>query len=377
VRDVQTQQKVGLGRAHAEPSGMVAACFRAPQSGHPPRGNLDFRRIAHLPDDSHGEDEAPLPLYADTVTSLAVGLAAGALVLGLAATVIALRVASRLDGAREEGRRTRKLAEVTSTLDLDVLLERTLAATCALPGVESASVALTGQPGAPLVVASTPGDPEGAAGASVTLLDEDGREIGTLTAFPHSRAEEPALDELADAAGPALARAQRYREARLQADLDALTGLHNRRYFHETLVRECARSRRYDRRLALVVVDLDDFKSVNDRIGHLAGDDVLALVAERLRSVVRGADVACRIGGDEFAVILPEASRPDAERLYGRIKAALSFDLPAEAERLEISAGVAELGPEDDATSLFQRADEALYRSKAAGKGQVQAAKDR
>jgi diguanylate cyclase (GGDEF)-like protein len=318
-----------------------------------------------------------VPLYADTVTSLAVGLAAGALVLRLAATVIALRVASRLDGAREEGRRTRKLAEVTSTLDLDVLLERTLAATCALPGVESASVALTGQPGAPLVVASTPGDPEGAAGASVTLLDEDGREIGTLTAFPHSRAEEPALDELADAAGPALARAQRYREARLQADLDALTGLHNRRYFHETLVRECARSRRYDRRLALVVVDLDDFKSVNDRIGHLAGDDVLALVAERLRSVVRGADVACRIGGDEFAVILPEASRPDAERLYGRIKAALSFDLPAEAERLEISAGVAELGPEDDATSLFQRADEALYRSKAAGKGQVQAAKDR
>jgi diguanylate cyclase (GGDEF)-like protein len=309
-----------------------------------------------------------VPLYADTVTSLAVGLAAGALVLRLAATVIALRVASRLDGAREEGRRTRKLAEVTSTLDLDVLLERTLAATCALPGVESASVALTGQPGAPLVVASTPGDPEGAAGASVTLLDEDGREIGTLTAFPHSRAEEPALDELADAAGPALARAQRYREARLQADLDALTGLHNRRYFHETLVRECARSRRYDRRLALVVVDLDDFKSVNDRIGHLAGDDVLALVAERLRSVVRGADVACRIGGDEFAVILPEASRPDAERLYGRIKAALSFDLPAEAERLEISAGVAELGPEDDATSLFQRADEALYRSKAAGK---------
>jgi hypothetical protein len=141
---------------------MVAACFRAPQSGHPPRGNLDFRRIAHLPDDSHGEDEAPVPLYADTVTSLAVGLAAGALVLGLAATVIALRVASRLDGAREEGRRTRKLAEVTSTLDLDVLLERTLAATCALPGVESASVALTGQSGAPLAVAST-GYPEGAA----------------------------------------------------------------------------------------------------------------------------------------------------------------------------------------------------------------------
>ena len=318
-----------------------------------------------------------MPLYADTVTSLAVGLAAGALVLGLVATAIALHVARRLDGAREEGRRTRKLAEVTSTLDLDVLLERTLAATCALPGVEAASVALTGQPGAPLVVASTPGAPEGTAGASVPLLDEDGREIGTLTAFPHRQAEGPALDELADAAGPALARAQRFREARLQADLDALTGLHNRRYFHETLARECARARRYDRRLALVVVDIDDFKSVNDRIGHLAGDDVLALVAERLRSVVRGADVACRIGGDEFAVILPGRAGQRLAPLRPHQGRSCSFGLPADAARLEISAGVAELGPEDDATSLFQRADEALYGSKAAGKGQVQAAKDR
>ena len=98
-----------------------------------------------------------------------------------------------------------------------------------------------------------------------------------------------------------------FREARQLADLDALTGLHNRRFFHETLVREVARAHRYDRQLALVVFDLDDFKDVNDRIGHLAGDTVLAEAAERVRSVVRSADVACRIGGDEFAVIVPES----------------------------------------------------------------------
>lgn len=314
-----------------------------------------------------------MPLFADTAT----WIAAGAAVLALAAAALAVRVAQALEAAREEGRRTRKLAEVTSTLDLDVLLERTLATACALPGVEAAAIALQDQPGGPLLCASKPTPPEGAAGSTVPLLDEDGKAIGTLTAFPRGEAQREALKELAGAAGPALARAQRYREARLQADLDALTGLHNHRYFHETLERECARARRYERRLALIVVDIDDFKSVNDRIGHLAGDDVLAAVAERLRSVVRGADVACRIGGDEFAVILPEASLPDAERLYGRIENAIASGLTAGGVRLHVSAGVAELGPKDDAVSLFQRADEALYRSKAGGKGQVQAPENR
>ena len=88
-------------------------------------------------------------------------------------------------------------------------------------------------------------------------------------------------------AGPAIENARRFREARHQADLDALTGLHNRRYFHETLARETARAQRYNRRLALIVFDLDDFKAINDRIGHLAGDTVLAEVAERVRDVVR------------------------------------------------------------------------------------------
>jgi diguanylate cyclase (GGDEF)-like protein len=153
--------------------------------------------------------------------------------------------------------------------------------------------------------------------------------------------------------------------------VDALTGLHNRRYFHETLRRECARAHRYERRLALLLLDVDDFKAINDRLGHLAGDAVLAAVASRLQGAVRQADVACRVGGDELAVILPEAGEQDAEQLYRRIRFAVGSGSAGPAERVRLSAGIAALRHEDDAVSLFERADEALYRAKQAGKGRV------
>src|SRR5436305_1676198 len=122
----------------------------------------------------------------------------------------------------------------------------------------------------------------------------------------------------------ALENALRFREARRLADVDALTGLHNRRYFHETLLREVARAHRYSRKLALIVFDVDDFKHVNDRVGHLAGDAVLAEVAERVRSVLRRADVPCRVGGDEFAVMMPESTLDQADQLFVRLQAAIS-----------------------------------------------------
>ena len=164
------------------------------------------------------------------------------------------------------------------------------------------------------------------------------------------------------------------RRNRRLADLDSLTGLHNRRYFHETLAREVARARRYGRRLALIVLDLDDFKAINDRIGHLAGDAVLAETAERVRAVVRSADIACRVGGDEFAVVLPESSRADGDRLYRRLHSAVSSRPIGQAGHLTLSAGISELLPEEDSTAFFERADEALYRAKARGKGQIVAA---
>jgi diguanylate cyclase (GGDEF)-like protein len=179
------------------------------------------------------------------------------------------------------------------------------------------------------------------------------------------------LEELATRAGPAIENARRFREARQLADLDALTGMHNRRYFHETLAREVARAHRYDRNLALIIFDLDDFKAINDRIGHLSGDGVLAEAAERIREVVRSADIACRVGGDEFAVILPESQLGDADQLYARLQKAVSTRPVGQAGPLTISAGIAELQADDDAIAFFQRADHALYGAKEAGKGQV------
>jgi len=178
-----------------------------------------------------------------------------------------------------------------------------------------------------------------------------------------------ALEEVAERVAPAIENARRFREARKLADLDALTGLHNRRYFHETLAREVDRALRYQRRLSLVMIDVDSFKEINDRIGHLPGDAVLAEIAERIRRVVRSADIPCRVGGDELAVIVPEVEVGQARQLVGRIQRAVSSQPILRAGRVRVSAGVADLQPNDTPTSLFERADESLYAAKHAGKG--------
>ncbi len=317
--------------------------------------------------------------------------------------------------AEEEGERNRFLGELAGSIDLDEVLARTLEAAGSLPGVDAALVTLQSHDGKPIVATlglsaeeaerqAIAGPPDGRqarsiaisyrygsgeveangplihAGLAVPMLDDTGGQLGFLTVFTRSfgRAfgdeDTRELEELAVRAGPAIENARRFREARQLADLDALTGLHNRRYFHETLARECARAHRYTRKLALIVFDLDDFKEVNDRIGHLAGDAVLAEVSERVRDVVRSADIACRVGGDEFAVICPESSLEDGDQLYRRIQAAVASRSLGEGGKLYLSAGVAELRPDDDAVSFFQRADDALYRAKEAGKGRSAAA---
>lgn len=317
--------------------------------------------------------------------------------------------------AEEESRRSRMVGELTGTIDLDQVLSLTLEAAGALPGSDAALVLLSQtEEGKPLVATlglsleeaerhAVTGPPDGRLASSITLSytypkdadDADssvihaglavpmpGEEgaIGYLTIFTRraGRAfgEEDVreLESLARRAGPAIENARRFREARRLADLDALTGLHNRRFFHETLAREVARAHRYSRHLALIVFDLDDFKEINDKIGHLAGDAVLAEAAERILSAVRSADIACRVGGDEFAVVLPESSLDDADQLYRRIQAAVSSRPVGQVGKLFLSAGVAELLPEDDAVTFFERGDHALYRAKSAGKGQVVAA---
>jgi diguanylate cyclase (GGDEF)-like protein len=379
-----------------------------------------------------------LLLSDDSVTWIAVGLALGAVVVALAVAIVVLVALRRkpgepgvqgadpprheltraLDDAREEARRARELAEMATSVDLDTVLERVLEAAGRLRGVDAAMVVLPPAEGSnsePLVASigmtaeeavrqpvSGPASGQSAravriayrysaeepeeggdlfrGGLSVPLRDEDDEPIGTLAAFWRRSDREVAdaelahLEELARRAGPAIDNARRFREARQLADLDALTNLHNRRYFHETLAREATRAHRYDRRLSLVVFDIDDFKAINDRIGHLSGDAVLASVAERVQSAVRGADIACRVGGDEFAVILPESTIEDAEQLYKRVQFAVASRPLGPFERIRLSAGIAELRPEDDAKTFFERADEALYGAKESGKGRFNAA---
>jgi len=313
-----------------------------------------------------------------TTVLVAVVAALATLVVVLLALLAArMRELSRAgERAEEEGRRSRMVGEVGTSIDLDEVLSRTLEAAVEVTGADAARVSIEGLDGKPFVATLAGPVDGGQTRIAVPLVGEEG-ELGYLAVFSRSPAgsfDEAALTELellAARAGPAIDNAKRFREARQLADLDALTGLHNRRYFHETLAREVARAQRYDRRLALIVFDLDDFKQVNDRVGHLAGDAVLAEAAERVRDVVRSADIACRVGGDEFAVILPESTLADADQLYRRIQAAVSVRPLVQVGKLHLSAGVAELRSEDDGTSLFERADEALYRAKNAGKDQI------
>jgi diguanylate cyclase (GGDEF)-like protein/PAS domain S-box-containing protein len=160
-----------------------------------------------------------------------------------------------------------------------------------------------------------------------------------------------------------------------QALSDPLTGLPNKRHFAERMAQALAQARRRDSRVALLFLDLDGFKDVNDRLGHAAGDNLLKEVAARLGACVRAADTIARIGGDEFAVLLESNRSPDdAEFVAGKLVDALRAPFPlAEGEvRISCSVGVA-LFPADgeDFKTLLGHADMAMYRAKQAGKGRV------
>lgn len=143
---------------------------------------------------------------------------------------------------------------------------------------------------------------------------------------------------------------------------DALTGLANRGSFEQALAREVERARRYSRPLALLVCDLDAFKAHNDRHGHAAGDAALARVGEALRGLSRASDLPARIGGDEFAALLPETGASGARAFAEKLRRALSG---GPAEPLSLSIGIASL-PDDasDPKALFEAADRRLYEVK-------------
>jgi len=329
---------------------------------------------------------------------------------------LAQDLSEALDRAERESRRNRLLGELGGTVDLEELMDRVLDAAMEIPGIEAAMMVVEAQGGNPAaatrgmtaqeaakpptsgVAGALPGtitvsyrygrerETSGTdlirGGVFIPLMGRELRPIGTLSLFWRQPDAEPAqehieqAENLAESSIPAIENARRYGEARKLAETDALTGLFNQRYFHDTLRREVTRAHRYERNLALIVFDLDDFKSVNDEVGHLAGDRVLAQAADRLREAVRSVDVPCRIGGDEFAVILPESSAEDADQLYRRVHNSMrGVALGPEGHSLHLSAGIAELEHGDTAASIFERADAALYRAKDHGKDRADIAR--
>ena len=167
--------------------------------------------------------------------------------------------------------------------------------------------------------------------------------------------------------------AQAMRELHLLATRDALTGLLNRRAFEGLLQEELQRAQRLNHPLALVLVDLDHFKAVNDTFGHAAGDAVLVEAARRLEAEVRGIDRVARIGGEEFAVILMETPAHEAvivaQRLVANMKADPISAAPGINLTITLSAGVSVLPPEATNNGAFKEAaDRALYQAKHTGR---------
>jgi diguanylate cyclase (GGDEF)-like protein len=187
---------------------------------------------------------------------------------------------------------------------------------------------------------------------------------------------------VADHISLALANLSLRDRLRYQALHDTLTGLFNRRYLEETLERELRRVQRRAVPLGVIMLDLDHFKRFNDTYGHAGGDDLLRVLGKYLQTQVRQEDIACRYGGEEFVLILPEAPREAvlqrAEEIRQMVPRLQVFQEGKLLESTTVSLGVA-MFPEHGATGqeVIQAADDAMYQAKAAGRNRVVAAAER
>ncbi|MBV9125034.1 MAG: GGDEF domain-containing protein, partial [Planctomycetes bacterium] len=162
------------------------------------------------------------------------------------------------------------------------------------------------------------------------------------------------------------------------AILDPLTGVHNQRYLLEVLDRELHRSIRYHRRLALLLLDVDRFKSINDQLGHLGGDAALRALVFCIREVVRKEALFARYGGEEFAVVLPESNLEDGVRVAERIRSRVEtypFQYEGTRYSLTVSLGVAVYSGQGEMATqdLLRQADSSLYQAKGQGRNRVMA----
>ena len=278
-------------------------------------------------------------------------------------------------------------AERTRVSDAVARFGEALAAThdpvALLPVIVESTVEATGAAAGRLVVdgkeIARAGDPEAEATALAIPLGSDGAERAVLYLTPHGSDFSDEARELAHWLGSqtsiALENARLQRLVERQASTDGLTELANRRHFEEALEAELTRIERFGGGVALVLADLDDFKGVNDRFGHQAGDEVLRAFADILRETAREIDLAARYGGEEFAVLLPQTDLAGAEQLAERLRRAIASrplsPRPGSLIAVTASFGVAAFPDSPTPAALVAAADKALYRAKRLGKNCV------
>jgi diguanylate cyclase (GGDEF)-like protein len=187
--------------------------------------------------------------------------------------------------------------------------------------------------------------------------------VGTIVDRLFSAADLLFMAAVADQVAIAIDRARQFAS---EARTDHLTGLANRREFERVMEREVALAERHNRRLSLMMIDLDNLKRINDKLGHSAGDGALKVVAQQLLRVVRASDLCARVGGDEFAVAMPETDLDRARDVALRLRravehAGLGLRAP---EHVEVSVGIAGWKPGQDWETVYQSADNDLYEDK-------------
>jgi diguanylate cyclase (GGDEF)-like protein len=309
--------------------------------------------------------------------------------------VVALAVRTAVDACEAEAGRARPVDDESfreSTMGTDdEQLEEAMraaerrAAGVRVVGTKRVQASEDGEPSRPPRVA-TPASVGSVHALAVPMLALTGSSefLGVLSIARHRRRfsheEEELLQYLAGQAVVSIENATLHEKVELQAVTDELTGLANLRAFHTILEGEIERARRFNTPLALVMLDLDNFKLVNDEYGHQQGDEVLALVADVLRDFSRDIDAPARYGGEELAVVLPQTDAEGAAQLAERIREAVDrLEVPRVdgqgSLRLQASFGVAAL-PESavDREGLIAAADAALYRAKRAGRNRVERA---
>ena len=179
------------------------------------------------------------------------------------------------------------------------------------------------------------------------------------------------VELLGQLVGASIGNIKMFERIQHQAKTDGLTGLVNHRTFYEVLERELWRSRRYGGHISLIMVDVDNLKTINDSFGHKAGDKVIREVSRRIRESIRQIDTAARYGGDEFAIILPNTSLSDAVVVAERMVSVVGGspvvwrkdDIP-----ISISVGLGQYDADDTPDDITSRSDKALYAAKQSGK---------